>query len=246
MIYLKWSPLGMWYRKKSTDIVLIESIGRKVSIPYRKKNIDNNELRINSPDLENSALLTSQTIWGILRGLETFTHLLYLEDEGKAFRVNSTAITDYPRFSHRGLLLDTSRHYLPLSILKLSLDAMAINKMNVLHWHIVDDQSFPYQSEAFPELRRSPEFPETLLMRFHFHINWPCDVVVSAPSYESNGPRFDSRLVPWIILPKGESPQTVTKEKPPPVHPIEIRTFISPSSAVDLNTTSALANYATE
>nr|CAD7258698.1 unnamed protein product [Timema shepardi] len=37
-----------------------------------------------------------------------------------------------------------------------------------------------------------------------------------------------------------------TKEKPPPVHPTEIRTLISPSSAVELNTTRALANYATE
>nr|CAD7453016.1 unnamed protein product [Timema tahoe] len=38
----------------------------------------------------------------------------------------------------------------------------------------------------------------------------------------------------------------VNQEKPPPVHPTEIRTSISPSSAVELNTTSALANYATE
>nr|CAD7409662.1 unnamed protein product [Timema poppensis] len=38
----------------------------------------------------------------------------------------------------------------------------------------------------------------------------------------------------------------LVKEKPPPVHPTEIRTSISPSSAVELNTTSALANYATE
>nr|CAD7597871.1 unnamed protein product [Timema genevievae] len=36
------------------------------------------------------------------------------------------------------------------------------------------------------------------------------------------------------------------EEKPPPVHPTEIRTSISPSSAVELNTTGALANYATE
>nr|CAD7205410.1 unnamed protein product [Timema douglasi] len=43
-----------------------------------------------------------------------------------------------------------------------------------------------------------------------------------------------------------ESWSSLLKEKPPPVHPTEIRTSISPSSAVELNTTSALANYATE
>nr|CAD7586917.1 unnamed protein product [Timema genevievae] len=48
----------------------------------------------------------------------------------------------------------------------------------------------------------------------------------------------------WSTRFPGEKPQT--REKPPPVHPTEIRTSISPSSAVELNTTNALANYATE
>ncbi|XP_054257979.1 beta-hexosaminidase subunit beta-like isoform X2 [Macrosteles quadrilineatus] len=109
---------------------------------------ENYELHVNAE----SAVLKSGSVWGILRGLETFSQMLVPSKQQGCLVVNHTDILDYPRFSHRGLLLDTSRHYLPVSVILNILSGMEMNKMNVFHWHIVDDQSFPYQSTTFPNL----------------------------------------------------------------------------------------------
>jgi len=95
--------------------------------------------------------LAAASIWGVLRGLETFSQLVYFLP-GSGLVINDTTIDDKPRFSWRGILLDTSRHFLPVPIILQNLDAMAYNKINVFHWHIVDDNSFPYQSRDFPAM----------------------------------------------------------------------------------------------
>ena len=61
-------------------------------------------------------------------------------------------VMDFPRFPYRGLMLDTSRHFLPVDIILETLDLMEMNKYNVLHWHMTDDPSFPYQSLVYPNL----------------------------------------------------------------------------------------------
>jgi hexosaminidase len=78
----------------------------------------------------------------------------YLNIKQLQLMINETSIDDKPRYTHRGLLVDTSRHFINMDILKQILDGMAYNKLNVFHWHIVDDHSFPYQSIKFPELSK--------------------------------------------------------------------------------------------
>ncbi|XP_037657997.1 beta-hexosaminidase subunit beta [Choloepus didactylus] len=104
------------------------------------------------------AVLKANRVWGVLRGLETFSQLIYQDSYG-TFTINESNIIDSPRFPHRGILIDTARHYLPVKTILKTLDAMAFNKFNVLHWHMVDDESFPFQSITFPELSNKGSYP---------------------------------------------------------------------------------------
>ncbi len=80
--------------------------------------------------------------------------------------INSTLVSDRPRFTFRGLMVDSARHFLSKSSILHTLDLMEMNKMNVLHWHLTDDSSFPYQSTTFPKMRcvlafGAPELAQT-------------------------------------------------------------------------------------
>ncbi len=88
---------------------------------------------------------------GVLRGMETFLQLVDLDASG--FGAPAVTIEDHPRFPWRGLMLDVSRHWMPLPDVKRTLDGMAAVKLNVFHWHLSENQGFRIESKRFPKLQ---------------------------------------------------------------------------------------------
>ncbi len=96
------------------------------------------------------AVLRAPEAWGVLRGLETFLQMVTPGSEG--LRVPAVVIEDAPRFPWRGLLLDSARHFMPVDVVERTLDGLAAVKMNVLHWHLTEDQGFRVESRRYPRL----------------------------------------------------------------------------------------------
>lgn len=104
-------------------------------------------------------VVNASTVWGAIRALETFSQLTYGSDDGSELFLEAVNISDAPRFPHRGLLVDTARWYFTIEDLEKIIETMSWSKLNVLHWHITDSQSFPLQSERFPLLSQKGAFP---------------------------------------------------------------------------------------
>jgi hexosaminidase len=102
--------------------------------------------------LANPIKITAKTVYGALYALQSLSQLVVYDFDSDSYLVPSTPmqVIDAPRYPHRGMLLDTSRHYQPMSFLQLAVDSLSYAKYNVLHWHVVDTQSFPIESKSNP------------------------------------------------------------------------------------------------
>ncbi|GMI21405.1 hypothetical protein TrRE_jg5889 [Triparma retinervis] len=100
-------------------------------------------------DEDGKCQIKATTEFGVVHALESLSHLA-----GETCSISNApvSITDSPRFAYRGLMIDSARHFLPVHFIEHIIDTMAASKLNVLHWHISDTESFPSSSDLFPEL----------------------------------------------------------------------------------------------
>lgn len=101
-----------------------------------------------------AATLRAPTVYGALRGLESFAQLIIFNFDTQLYILPSAPwqIKDAPRFPHRGLMIDTARHFLPLETIRNVIETLPYVKMNVLHIHMSDSQSFPLEIKTHPKL----------------------------------------------------------------------------------------------
>jgi hexosaminidase len=94
--------------------------------------------------------LTAANPLGVMHGFQTFIQLVKATPAG--FAAPEVVIDDKPRFAWRGLMIDSGRHFMPLAMIERNLDAMEAVKLNVMHWHLSEDQGFRVESKSFPLL----------------------------------------------------------------------------------------------
>jgi hexosaminidase len=97
------------------------------------------------------AKLTAPTPVGALRGMQTFLQLVAVGTDD--ISAPAVQIQDKPRFPWRGLMIDACRHWMPIPVIKRNLDGMEAVKLNVLHWHLSENQGFRVESKIFPKLQ---------------------------------------------------------------------------------------------
>ncbi|AQX05763.1 beta-N-acetylhexosaminidase [Elizabethkingia meningoseptica] len=133
---------------------------RSAIIPVKSGQGDLNIVKVNDPQLNPGAyklkidkkgiLIQASDVSGAINGIHTLIQLGLLQEDSS--RLTYSVIEDKPRFSYRGLHLDVSRHFFPLSFVKKYIDLMALYKFNNFHWHLTDGAGWRLQIKKYPEL----------------------------------------------------------------------------------------------
>jgi hexosaminidase len=104
---------------------------------------------------------------GLFYGIQTLIQLVPL-DHPAIISIPCARIEDFPRFRHRGFMLDVSRHFFSVATVKKYIDLMAMYKLNNFQWHLSDDQGWRIEIKKYPKLTEiASRRTETLIGNYH-------------------------------------------------------------------------------
>lgn len=96
--------------------------------------------------------ISGSTAAGVFYGIQTLRKSLPVLDKSEDITMPAAVISDAPRFGYRGMMLDSGRHFWPVSFVKKFIDIMALHNMNTFHWHLSEDQGWRIEIKKYPLL----------------------------------------------------------------------------------------------
>ncbi|KAG2186401.1 hypothetical protein INT43_002839 [Umbelopsis isabellina] len=159
----QWVPQAV--EKKPVDYPPFPDVKRSESITLKKIKFSVSDLHADlqagvdeSYTLEigtgSTGTIKSKTVWGALHALATLEQIVISDGHKGLIIEEPVTIKDEPLYPHRGVMLDTGRNFLSLKSIYRQIDALAWSKLNVLHWHIDDAQSWPLEIKAHPKMTK--------------------------------------------------------------------------------------------
>lgn len=113
--------------------------------------------------------LIARSEQGLFYGLQTLSQLcVQARQRSQIINLPLVDIDDYPRYGYRGMHLDVSRHFFPISFVKKYIDLLAQYKLNTFHWHLTDDQGWRIEIKKYPKLTQIGAYrSQTVIGNYH-------------------------------------------------------------------------------
>lgn len=112
---------------------------------------------------------------GIYRATRTLLKSVGTE-KASSVEFPSAEVSDWPRFGYRGLMLDVSRHFSDVEMVKRTIDMLALHQLNIFHWHLTDDQGWRIEIKSHPELTEVGAWrDDTVVGRYLGGTDYPTD-----------------------------------------------------------------------
>ncbi|KAF2198914.1 hypothetical protein GQ43DRAFT_138618 [Delitschia confertaspora ATCC 74209] len=108
------------------------------------------DISASSPSVE----ITAKTVYGALHAFTTLQQIIIADNKDRLIVEAPVSIKDKPNYAVRGIMIDSGRNYISKKKIYEQIDGMALSKLNVLHWHIVDAQSWPLEIQAYPQMTK--------------------------------------------------------------------------------------------
>lgn len=106
--------------------------------------------------------ISAETVYGVLHAFTTLQQMIINDGNGNLIVEQPVSIQDAPLYPVRGVMVDSGRNFISKKKILEQIDGMALSKLNVLHWHIIDSQSWPLEIKAYPEMTEDAYSPNEI------------------------------------------------------------------------------------